>query len=244
MKPLKKVCILLLLIFLFACTGAPKINQDTPIDTTSVADDRLSDTTKILVASLPMRFDSTNVTLFAVSFVQLDPGRGYVKSEYGSYSSGSGVSLYSTNDYIDGNFVNLIFRDNQGLERKLTNIKATFDRAIFLRELFKETGIGYIIYYVYDRDTNGDKVYNNNDLRALYISKLDGTGFTKLSEELHDFHDDVFIKDELKYYFRTLEDRNKDGLLTRKDIFHHYVLSFSKDGYTLTEYDPLAIFKK
>jgi hypothetical protein len=242
---MKNVCLAVLLILLFACNQSPKINQGIPVDTTSVADDRLTDTTKIMVASLPMKFDSTDVTIFAVSLVELESRRGYVKDEYGSsYSSGSGATFYSSGDYIDGNFINLIFRDNQGLERKLTDMKATFDQAKFLRELFQTTGAGYILYYIYDRDTNGDKAYNYNDLRALYISKLNGTGFTKLSEELHDFHDDVFIKEDMKYYFRTLEDRNKDGLLNSKDIFHHYVVSFDKNGYTLSEYDPLSVFKK
>lgn len=242
---MKNIFIVILVTTLFACGREPKINQEIEIDTTSVADDRLSDTTKTLVASLPMKFDSTDVTLFAVSLVELPSRRGYIKDEYGSsYSRSSGVSIYASENYIDGSFVNLIFKDKSGLERKLTEIKATFDQAKFLRDVFRETGSGYILYYVYDRDTNGDTEYDYQDLRALYISKLDGTGFTKLSEELHDFHDDVFIKDDMKYYFRTLEDRNKDGQLNSKDIFHHYVVNFDKDGYTLDEYDPLKIFKK
>lgn len=230
--------------FLSGCNKKPTINPEIAIDTTAAVDDRFSDTTKALVASLPIKFDSTDVTLFAVSFVELESNRGLIKSEYGSsYSSGS--SFFSSgNDYVDGSFVNLIFQLKNGETRKLTEMKANFDQVNFLREVYKKTGVGYLIYFVYDRDTNGDREYDSQDLRALYISKLDGSDFKKISQELHDFHDYEFIEDEMRWYFRTLEDRDNDGMLTKQDTFHHYYISFTFNGYTVTEFNPLEIFEK
>lgn len=235
--------VILFFVF-FGCNQKPTINPEINIDTTAIVDDRLSDTTKTLVASLPIKFDSTDVTLFAVSFVELESNRGYIKSEYGSSYSGGNISFSLGNDYVDGSFVNLIFKLKDGQTRKLTEMKANFDQVSFLREVFKKTGAGYLIYFIYDRDTNGDREYDSQDLRALYISKLDGSDFKKISQELHDFHDYEFIEDEMRWYFRTLEDRDNDGMLTTRDTFHHYYISFTGNGYYVTEYNPLEIFGK
>ncbi len=235
--------VILFFVF-FGCNQKPTINPEINIDTTATVDDRLSDTTKTLVASLPIKFDSTDVTLFAVSFVELESNRGYIKSEYGSSYSGGNISFSLGNDYVDGSFVNLIFKLKDGQTRKLTEMKANFDQVSFLRKVFKKTGAGYLIYFIYDRDTNGDREYDSQDLRALYISKLDGSDFKKISQELHDFHDYEFIEDEMRWYFRTLEDRDNDGMLTTRDTFHHYYISFTGNGYSVTEYNPLEIFGK
>jgi hypothetical protein len=40
-----------------------------------------------------------------------------------------------------------------------------------------------------------------------YISRLIGTGFKKISKELHEFYDYNLIKGENRVYFRTLEDQ-------------------------------------
>lgn len=229
-------------LVLFIACQKPKINPDIVIDTTSVVDDRLTDTTKVLVASLPTKFDSTEVLLFTVGLVDLSPERGtIIKSEYYSSGPNSG-SVYYHGDEISGNFINLIFKIKNGEERKLTDRKMAINQAIFLRDIYKETGNMYLLYFIYDRDTNGDGNLDYQDLEALYLSRLDGTEFTKISRELHDFNDYTFVKDECRIYFRTLEDRNNDGLLTKRDVFHHYYIAFTEKGYSVTEHDPLKIF--
>lgn len=232
----------LLVIIIASCEKKPKINPDIVIDTTSVVDDRLADTTKVLVASLPTKFDSTEVLLYTVGLVDLNPDRGtIIKSEYYSSGPNSG-SVYYHEDEISGNFINMIFKVKIGEERKLTDRKMVINQAVFLRKIFKTTGNMYLLYFIYDRDTNGDGNLDYQDLEALYLSRLDGTELTKISRELHDFNDYTFVNDESRIYFRTLEDRNHDGLLTKRDVFHHYYIAFTEKGYTVTEHDPLKIF--
>jgi hypothetical protein len=235
----------LVMVLMLSCQEKPKIDHTIKLDTTSVVDDRISDTTKVLVANLPARFDSTDVLIFTIGLVNLEPqGRGLIKSGYRSSSSGSEISYaYFNQDNINGNFVNLVFRDKNGNERKLTNNKIIIDDVRFLRDVFRKTNKAYLLYQIYDRDTNGDQELNYNDLKALYIGNLDGTTFTKLSKELHDLHDYNFIKEENRVYFRTLEDRDNDGNLTARDKFHYYVINFNETDYKVVEYDPLKVFK-
>ncbi len=102
--------------------------------------------------------------------------------------------------------------------------------------------MSYLLYSISDRDSNGDERLDHADLEALYISKIDGSDFKKLSKELHEFYDWRLIIGENRIYFRTLEDKNKDGQLTNQDKFHYYYITFSADKYAVTEYNPIKIF--
>ena len=64
-----------------------------------------------------------------------------------------------------------------------------------------------------------------------------------MTKELHEFYDWSLIKGESRMYFRTLEDKNKDGELNNKDKFHYYFIDFSVDKYSVTEYYPVKIFE-
>jgi len=230
-------------ILFYSCgQEKPKIDHEM-VDTTSVVDDRIKDTTRILVSELPVQFDSTDVLLFAIGLVDLQERGGYSKVGSGSYSDSDISSSYFSDDNLIGNFINLIFQDKNGSEKKLTDKKIVIRRVNFLREIFKKTKTGYLLYTISDRDSNGDKQLNHSDLEALYMSKVDGSDFKKLTKELHEFYDWNFIKGESRIYFRTLEDRNKDGVLNNKDKFHYYFIDFSADKYSVTEYNPVKIFE-
>lgn len=219
-----------------------KINHEIKIDTVATLDDRLKDSSRVIVSELPVKFDSTDILLYPIGMVDLKERGGYSAFGSGSYSSNSGIgSGYFTNDDFSGNFINIIFQDKAD-KWVLSKNKMTINRAIFLREIYNLTKEGYILYFIYDRDTNGDQKYDRDDVEALYISKGDGTKFKKLSPELHEFYDYRILKEDKKLYFRTLEDINKDGKLTNKDKFHYYQLQFIEDGYSVAEFNPLDIF--
>ncbi len=239
-------------IFLFALIGnllvccgeiKPKIDYKDEIDTTSIEDDRMADTTKILVSELPIKFDSTDVLLFAIGLVDLQERGGYSKVGSGSSGSSEITSGYFERDYLMGNFINMVFKDNSGRDKKLTDKKIRIQSVSFLRDILKKTKRAYLLYSVYDRDTNGDKELNQFDLEALYLSGIDGASFTKITKELHEFYDSRLIKEENKIYFRTLEDINKDGRLDNNDKFHYYYIDFNAETYKVAEYNPLTVFE-
>lgn len=220
----------------------PKINHEA-VDTTSMVDDRIKDTTKILVSELPIKFDSTDILLFGIELVDLRERGGYSKIGSGSYGSSDIESPYFNSDNFTGDFINIVFLDKNGNENKLTDKKVKIRSVNFLRDIFKKTKTGYLLYSVSDRDSNGDKELNYLDLEALYISKIDGSDFRKLTKELHEFYDWSLIQGENRIYFRTLEDKNKDGELNNNDKFHYYFIDFSGDKYAVTEYNPVKIFE-
>lgn len=233
----------LLIAALVSCdTPSPKINHALQIDTVATVDNRLQDSSKIVVAELPIKFDSTEVLLHAVGLVDLQERDGYSTLSSGSYGSSGTSSSYFNNDALSGSFINIIFEDSAG-SRVLTKNIMTIKEGIFLRAIYKSLKKGYILYLVYDRDTNGDKKYDHHDVEALYISEVDGTGLHKLSPELHEVQDYKLLPDENRLYFRTLEDINQDGKLNNQDQFHYYMLQFTEDGHALEEYNPLDIVR-
>jgi hypothetical protein len=222
----------------------PKIDYNGKVDTTSVLDDQIKDTTKILVSELPVKFDSTDVLLFAIGLVDLQERGGYLSKAGSGWHSGSETTFNnSERDYLVGNFINIVFKDKSEQENRLTDKKIRIQSVNFLREVFRKTKHAYLLYTIYDRDTNGDKELNQSDLKALYISNSDGTNFTKITKELHEFYDHNFIKDENRIYFRTLEDKNKDGELNNKDRFHYFYIDFNAETYKVIEHNPLRIFE-
>lgn len=106
----------------------PTIDYKEGIDTTSVVDDRVKDTTKILVAELPVKFDSKDIRLFAIKLVELQEGGGYSKYGSGSYRESGLVGSYQNRDDFMGDFINLIFQDKEGNDRKLTDKKMAIRR--------------------------------------------------------------------------------------------------------------------
>ena len=178
------IIVFLVAMLMLSCEGDNrKIDYKETIDTTSVIDDRIRDTTKILVADLPVRFDSTDMLLFAIGLVDLKDRGGYSKLTSGSSGSSEMASGYFGRDNWTGNFINIVFQDQRGIERKLTDKKLKIVDVTFLRDIFRETKRGYVPYSVFDRDSNGDKELTYSDLEALYISRIDGTEFIKLTKE-------------------------------------------------------------
>lgn len=232
-------------VLAFACSEqTPKIDYENQIDTVATIVNIVDDTTKIVVSELPVRFDSTEVLIYAVGLVDLQERGGYSKFGSGSYSGSDISSSYFNKDNLSGQFINLVFEDGNGNRTPLTNHKMTINRVLFLRGIYNNTKQQILMYSLYDRDTNGDGRMNRQDLESLYLSNIDGTNFKKISKELHEFYDHRTLKEDNKLYFRTLEDINKDGKLNNQDKFHYYLIEFLEDGYEVSEYDPIDAFEK
>jgi len=216
------------------CVQSDSGNKRT-VDTLVVAAEK-PDSLHVLIADLPVQFDSTDVLLYKVGMKAVARrtaayGRGFEGSE--SYS-------FFEKDHVGGSFVNVVFEDKSGVLRELTDLKIEITSMDFLRDIFSITKRGYILYTIIDHDTNGDgKFWSGDDIVSLYISDVDGTGFRKLTKSTHEYYDHVVVKSRRALYFRTREDVDKDGKLTNSDMFHYYKVDFADQDYKLIEYDPL-----
>ncbi|MFZ6011246.1 MAG: hypothetical protein ACOYXT_12940 [Bacteroidota bacterium] len=234
----------LVMIFLVACNApTSKTKEPDATDTTARLDDRFNDTTKVLVAELPVQFDSTEILIFPIGLVDLNERKGY-KIDFSSsdYGKSDNFSVSSYDDTFSGDIINLIFENKTGKQSKLTNHKVRITSVTFLRQIYEETGQQYLLYSLVDRDSNRDQKFDYQDVSALYLSNLDGSNFKKLTHDRHEFYDYNIMGVYKKMYFRTLEDRNRDDVFNNKDIFHYYRIDFSSEGYEMEEINPLQLY--
>ena len=194
----------------------------------------VNDTSKILVAGLPIYFDSTDCLIHPIELVSLKEieSKGFFK--IGSYSdrksSNNGVSIVnSRDDEFSGDFTNLIFENLNTRNQKLLTPKViNINHVQYLKELSKIIKRKYLLYSVIDKDLNRDGFLNSLDIESLYISSIDGNDFTKITDEYHEYNGGELILKDLKYFFSTTEDTNKDGSFDKYDKFHYYFIDFAK----------------
>jgi hypothetical protein len=237
---MKVPIILIVMIFSSVSCGRnqTKIDYENPGRSDTLAMKTLmEDSTRVLTSGLPIHYDSTGYLIHPVGLLDLDErtGSGLIKSG----SSGSGYGYDEFSSY--GHLTNLIFQNILTREQRLLTNKALYIRSFeYLKEVNKRTGKQFILYVITDRDSNNDKELDYDDLESLYISNMDGTGFIKMSKSMEEYAEGKMITEELKYYFKTLEDVNRDGKYDwRHDRFHYYFLDFLSDPVKVTAYYPL-----
>jgi hypothetical protein len=239
-----------ILILTGCIQNQPKIDYSTENPNDSIAlDSIVSDTSRILVAELPVYFDSTDYLIHAVGFVSLDDRsvKGILKS--GSFSSSdyeSGFAMEGhSGDYFSGNIANLVFENLHTRNmHKLTDKYMSIPNVQYLRELAWNTGRHYLLYCLIDRDLDHNGTLGYGDISSLYISKVDGTGFRKLTDSFQDYAGGELIVRDLKYYFRTIEDKNRDGKFNIADGFRYFYIDFALVDYKVVEYFPLKMITK
>ncbi|MFT5848068.1 MAG: hypothetical protein ACJARX_002366 [Psychroserpens sp.] len=62
----------------------------------------------------------------------------------------------------------------------ITNQVIKIQSMAFLYRVFNDHNIGIYVYDVFDKDTNGDGKLPYKDLKSIYISKHDGSGFNRV----------------------------------------------------------------
>jgi len=244
--------ILMIVLTLLSCgKQQPKIDYNSQNQSDSLTMDNIAaDTSKILIAELPVYFDSTDYLIHPIGLINLNESEGKRFLEIGSYSgsdySNSGFSVDSySEDFFSGNIANLVFEDlkthNQIL---LTDKVLNITDVQYLRDLSKKINRHYILYSVIDKDMNFDKNLDYQDITSLYISKIDGTNFKKITNNFHQYIGGKMIIQDLKFYFRTIEDIDKDGNFTKVDKYHYFYIDFANDDYILIEYNPFKLIIK
>lgn len=239
----------ILTLLLASCNDArtPQVVYDDTISDTLTIESVLEDTTKILVAGMPIHLDSTEVLIHPIGWEDI-----FLIDKYGSrlgslkkaerVSSSSQYLSTDGSNYISGSMINLIFEDiKSGEKRKLTERVLVIHDVRYLRDVAQKTDKHYLLYSVIDKDYNRDGKLDGLDMTSYYMSNLDGTNFTKITKDYHYFDTDQLILKNNKYYFRTLEDVNQDGAFNKKDKYHYYYIDLSKDGFKPVEYFPLEL---
>lgn len=231
----------------------PKVDYNQTEATPLTIEDAVSDTTKTMVATLPLSFDSTNVLLQPSGLVNIKDIKNsdFFRLDKGDYASSMRKDKYEEpdfyangiyNDVLSGQISNIYFDDlATNTQTILTKDYISISRVMYQRQIAKNVGRHYLLYFVYDKDTNRDGKLDSDDILSLYISNLNGTGFTKVTRENQELSDRMLLERANRYYFTTIEDVNKDGHFDKGDKYNYYYIDFSADPYRVVEYNPTGL---
>lgn len=255
---MKKLILTITAVSLLIACGdkkTPQVIYDENVSDTLTMENVLEDTTKVLVTGMPIYLDSVGVSQLIHPIGWDDV---YVEKNYGRIGGSVGYSGFGKSkmeeseygfrvqtdgrDYISGQMVNLIFENlENGKQRILTDRVLVIHNVSYLRDLAKKSNRHYLLYTVCDKDYNRDGKLDYNDMSAYYMSNIDGTNFTKITQDYHYFDVSKLVLQNNKYYFRTLEDVNKDGVFNKKDKYHYYYINLMDGDFTPVEYFPLTL---
>ncbi len=239
MNFLPKFILLIFALSFVACKNeeTPKVIYDEV--KSSNANATKIDTSSIKIADLPILMEGTKYLIHPVGDIRVyddfSKVYGSSKTSQGSYA----ISNYNRFE-ITGYFDNLKFQhlDSTNVVA-LTDKKVQIQTATFLNTIADQSKKLILVYTLVDSDTNRDGNVDQNDIKSLYISKADGTNFTKLSVELQELIDWNVIEAQNRLYFRCIEDINKNGAFDKKDKVHYHFVNLLADEWKVEEYMPI-----
>ncbi|MEZ4853950.1 hypothetical protein [Flavobacterium sp.] len=197
------------------------------------------DTTAIKIADLPILMEGTKYLIHPVGDVRVYDS---YRSSYGSSKVNQvSYAISNYNQYeLTGYFDNLKFQhiDSDSV-CALTTQKVQIQTVTYLKDVADKTNKKILVYSLADSDTNKDGVINQNDIKSLYLSYIDGTMFTKLSENYNEVIDWNVVVPLNRLYFRCIEDINKNGAFDKNDKVHYHYIDLLKDGWQAAEYSPI-----
>lgn len=252
MKPFTLLSVIFAFIFIGCINNQTHVKYD---DKDTLKNDisinaMVNDTTKAIISRLPVFFDSTDYLIHPIEIVTVANKKNrkffLSSSDYSSRESWSGdYENYRNGDYFYGNFINLLFENTAtGKQELLTSEGIKITMVQFLRPLIKKLPDSkYLLYRIFNQDTNKDNELNNGDITALFISDINGHNFNQLTKDFEAYQDGNLIVKNSRYYFRTIEDTNKDGYFNNNDTYHYYYIDFLKPNIVPTEYFPLEKIK-
>lgn len=239
MKLKTAILSLLVVTSVISCRKKPPtpkvIYEDLTVETSST----VKDTSSIKIADLPILIEGTDVLIHPIGDLRfLDT---YSRSYGSSKTNEVSYSLSNFNRFeLTGYFQNIKFQHKDSTSLKpLLNKEAQINSATFLNEFANKTEKKILVYTMVDADTNRDKKIDQNDIKSLYLSSIDGTGLIKLSKEYQELIDWSYISNPHRIYFRCLEDINKNGAFDQEDKVHYYYLNLVKEEVQPEEYFPI-----
>jgi hypothetical protein len=226
-------------VVLVACKQekeTPKVIYEEPKTNNS---SRSIDTTSIKIADLPIHMEGTKYLIHPVGDVRVYDDFSKV---YGS--SKTNTVSYAISNYnrfeITGYFENLKFQHLDSTNVKaLTDEKIQIQTVTYLDRIAANTKRQILVYSVVDKDTNKDNKIDQKDIKSLYISNIDGSNFTKLTEDFLELIDWNIIETQNRLYFRCIEDINKNGAFDKNDKVHYHYVNLLDAEWKVETYMPI-----
>lgn len=198
------------------------------------------DSTIIKVSDLPVYMEGTKYLIFPVGDIRV-----YDTGKYSSYgNSKTNAVSYAISNYnryeITGDFDNLKFQHIDSTKiHSLTQQVLKIQTVTYLESFAAKTQNGILIYTIADADTNADGRIDANDIKSLYISKIDGSNFKKLTKNYQELIDWNVVDSIKRLYFRSIEDINKNGAFDKDDKLHYQYVNLLDTNWEVSEYDPV-----
>ena len=194
------------------------------------------DTTKVVVADLPVHMEGTNVLIFPVGDLNFFKKQGYSKSDKNISYTISNYGEYEITGYLD----NLKFQEiGKDTIVSLTDKPVLIQSATYLKNHADKTKQQLLVYILQDLDTNKDNKLDVNDIKSLYISSINGKNFTKLTSDFQELIDWKYIAVKNSLYFRTIEDTNKNGEFDKDDTTHYHLVDLLSKEWKAIEFNPI-----
>lgn len=198
------------------------------------------DSTNIAIADLPILMEGTKYLIHPVGDYRVVAGGS--GANYGSSNADKGsFSISNYNRFeLTGYLQNLKFQHIDSTQiRPLIQKPILIETVTYLKTVSEKTKQQLLVYALADQDTNKDGAVNSNDIKSLYISKIDGSRFQKLSTDFQELIDWNLIEAQNRLYFRTIEDTNKNGEFDKDDVVHYNFVDLNSKEWKTESYNPI-----
>lgn len=233
------LCFALLFVTFISCKDQEPEKPKVIYEEASTKAQPKVDTTQIKIADLPVVMEGAPFLLHPIGELRVYDSSS--KSSYGS-SSTNRVS-YAISNYnrfeITGYLHNIHFQHIDSTSVKpLTDKKVIIQTATYLKDFADKSKEQIMVYSISDMDTNRDGRLDSNDIKSLYISKISGENFIKLTPDYQELIDWNIIEAKNRLYFRTIQDSNKNGDFDKDDAVFYYFIDLMDKEWKLNEYKP------
>ncbi|TRX39743.1 hypothetical protein [Flavobacterium restrictum] len=215
----------------------PKVSYDTATNAKVISK---IDSTQVEIADLPIQMEGTQYLIHPVGDLSVfDKG---TKTKYGSSSVNdlsftiSNVSQFEITGYLQNLKFQKIGSDSI---KALTDKPVLIETATYLKSVSDNIKKQIMVYSMADMDTNKDGKLDASDIKALYLSKISGEKFTKISADFQELIDWNLIESSNRLYFRTVEDTNKNGQFDKKDVVQYHYVDLSTADWNVMSYNPI-----
>ena len=241
MKKHLKYIVLFVLTLLASCKKEEAEKPKVTYDASKVVERTPKvDSTQVKIADLPIQMQGTNYLIHPVGDLSVYGKRA--KNRYGTSSVNDlSFTISNTSEFeITGYLENLKFQkvDSDSI-RALTDQRVLIQTATYLKSVSDNINKQIMVYTICDADTNKDGKLDSSDIKALYLSKISGDDFTKISPEFQELIDWELIESKNRLYFRTAEDTNKNGEFDSKDVVHYNYIDLASKELKVQTYKPI-----